>query len=421
MKTQLEELNPWWYENYDFPKKIIERNFLNLVRNNLANNDVILFHGTIGLGKTFTLYSLINELLNDLSIEAKRIIFLDCKENIDINNILNIVENNSPKKTFLFLDNANEFKKFDKLLTKHKDLLKIIASSNKEDLNYNFTNKLHRIEITPLSFSEFLQNKKIPIPNTKVSFNNLKSINEIKELENNLKQFLIYGGYPQIILTEDNRQKELSLLNLTKTIFNKSTTGLEDTSRYLSLNVGKLLNLCDLAEFIGISRYKAEKNISSLEDYRFISFLPSYDTNIKKALNKSYKIFLHDTGFRNALINFFNSVEQRNDLDSLCQNFIALELCYFPENESMSFFRTTNQTEINFIIENNNSIIPIQVVTAKQQNNIPRIFKSFILQKEREMSKMLVITKDVLKKEYLNGIPIYFIPTHLISFWNGKA
>jgi len=383
----------------------------------------MVFQGATGIGKTVALQYLIDELLDVLHIQLHRVLYVDIKQNINFNDIIGIVENNSPYKTYLFIDNIDymsDYSVIEKLLTKYASLVKIVITTTKDIhfLDGIINTKIRFIDIFPLSFLEFLQAKRNGQQFTKVNYEKLKEINKDEKIPHLLEEYILYGGYPSVVSEADVMQKPKLLNYIISSIYKDDIFRLEDISKYLSLHTGELLNLCDLAVFLDLSRYKSEKNLAILEELKLISFLPSFETKIKKALVKSYKIFFHDTGFRNSIIGLFHSLNNRNDKINLYQNFIALQLYNALNGEYMSFFRTTNQTEINFIIEKKDSIIPVQLVGFKAQNNIPRIFKTFIKNSNRKISKMIVITKDVMKKEKIDNIIVYFIPIHLISFWN---
>ena len=58
-----------------------------------------------------------------------------------------------------------------------------------------------------------------------------------------------------------------------------------------------------------------------------------------------------DLGLRNYVINSFNQTEMRQDLGDLFENFYFLEMLKgdFYGLDKINFWRTTNQTEIDFI------------------------------------------------------------------------
>jgi hypothetical protein len=263
-----------------------------------------------------------------------------------------------------------------------------------------------------------LNHNNIYIPPGKYNIEELKNISGEKKILELFNSYLIYGGYPQVVNTNDVTLKKQLLKSIVEQIPNPPLMEIKQTLDYFALNISELLNICDLGSYVGVSRYKAEKNLAEIEDLKMISFIPSLDTKIKKSLVKSYKIVYHDTGVRNKLLNIFNDLDHRNDVTKLYQNFLNLYLYNSKHTKELSFFRTTNQTEINIILESNNGIIPIQASYTKSQNKTPRIFKNFQENFEKDLAYMVVITKDIIKTEIIDNIPIYFIPAHLSVFWN---
>ena len=58
----------------------------------------------------------------------------------------------------------------------------------------------------------------------------------------------------------------------------------------------------------------------------FIVFkLNSFSRNKRKEISKSIKVYFHDLGIRNSLIENYNSLEIRNDAGFLWENFCIIE------------------------------------------------------------------------------------------------
>ncbi|MFX5793467.1 DUF4143 domain-containing protein, partial [Acinetobacter baumannii] len=79
----------------------------------------------------------------------------------------------------------------------------------------------------------------------------------------------------------------------------------------------------------------------------------SFSRNLRNELKKSKKIYFFDNGIRNALIANFSTVEQRNDMGALWENFLVAErIKYNHYNQLWSncwFWRTTEQQEVDWI------------------------------------------------------------------------
>ena len=83
-----------------------------------------------------------------------------------------------------------------------------------------------------------------------------------------------------------------------------------------------------------------------------------------------------DLGLRNYVINNFNAPSLRGDLGDLFENLFLLELLHndpYSLNK-VNYWRTTNQTEIDFIVRRGDSIHAIEVKWGKSA--IPKSFKT---------------------------------------------
>ena len=61
------------------------------------------------------------------------------------------------------------------------------------------------------------------------------------------------------------------------------------------------------------------------------------------------KVFFHDPGFRNTLLNQFLPVEQRLDKGMLIENYAYIRLRTLHGNDNLRFWRTTDGNEVDFV------------------------------------------------------------------------
>jgi predicted AAA+ superfamily ATPase len=83
-----------------------------------------------------------------------------------------------------------------------------------------------------------------------------------------------------------------------------------------------------------------------------------------------------DLGLRNFVLNNFNPLALRNDQGNLFENFFLLELLkddHYSLNK-INFWRTTNQTEIDFIVSGEDKTEAIEVKWDKE--SIPKGFET---------------------------------------------
>jgi predicted AAA+ superfamily ATPase len=92
-----------------------------------------------------------------------------------------------------------------------------------------------------------------------------------------------------------------------------------------------------------------------LEQAYIIFRLTSYARNERNELKFSKKIYFHDIGIRNALIQNYNPVDIRTDTGHLWENFVISERQKYISNNNFSrstyFWRNHAQAEIDYIEE----------------------------------------------------------------------
>ncbi len=253
--------------------------------------------------------------------------------------------------------------------------------------------------IKALDFEEFLQFKKSDC--VKYLFQKDIPINIKNKFDEELNEYLVFGSMPAVVLQGDYELKQTMLREYVGTYINKdirSIGKIENISQFntvvkiLSSQIGNLLNISELASTANIPRRKVEKYIELLEHTFVLNKIKSFHNNIRKQITKMPKIYFFDVGIRNAILNNFLSMENRQDCGELFENFVFLELKN-NLSDDIFFYRTILKSEIDFIIEKVNAIELIEVKYKKLQKPIDsRALRSLDVNKKKE-KKMFVINR----------------------------
>lgn len=152
-----------------------------------------------------------------------------------------------------------------------------------------------------------------------------------------LEDFLIFGGYPEVVATEEKKEKtrlltEISSTSLLKDILAldrvKSSSVLLDLLRLLAFQVGSEVSLSDLGGKLGLD-YKTVGRYIDLFEKSFVIFtLGGFSRNLRNEMTKKAKYYFFDTGIRNALIVNFNRPALRNYIGQLWENFLFISFCF---------------------------------------------------------------------------------------------
>lgn len=177
-----------------------------------------------------------------------------------------------------------------------------------------------------------------------------------------LSHRLLFGAYPEVVTSPGKEREilhELADSYLYKDILTWERVGkphqLEKLLKALALQLGQEVSYNELGKTAGLDNQTVERYIDLLEKTFVVFRLPAFARNVRTELKKSRKIYFHDLGIRNAVINTFTPLENRSDTGSLWENYLIVErmklISAEPKNCNRYFWRTTQQQEIDYIEE----------------------------------------------------------------------
>lgn len=138
-----------------------------------------------------------------------------------------------------------------------------------------------------------------------------------------------------------------------------------------ALRIGTTLNFSDIATNCGVTENTIRHWIGLLETSFILFLLPSYHNNLGKRITKSPKLFFYDVGLATTLMGFNTDmlIKDRAIYGALFENMIlvdSIKNCNaYGLRPSLSFFRDSNQKEIDLIIELGNKIVPIEIKASQ--------------------------------------------------------
>ncbi len=150
--------------------------------------------------------------------------------------------------------------------------------------------------------------------------------------------------------------------------------------RALALQVGSEVSLNELSELLEIDKKTINNYINILEKAYIIFRLGSFSRNIRNEIKFNQKIYFYDTGVRNAVLGNFTSLNNRNDLGGLWENFLISERLKKNKYEfsfaNSYFWRNINKQEIDYIEELDGKITGYEIKwNPKSRIRLPKIFK----------------------------------------------
>ena len=385
----------------------IERKIYTKIKKHLDRKEYTIITGARQTGKT----TLITRLFKELKSGSDNVFYLTL-ENSDVLRDINetpenifkyalrpddpLTQDTENKRVVLFIDEIqyadkpSHFLKY--LYDKYLGNLKIIATgSSAFYLDSSFEDSLagrKRIFILKtLSFEEFLyftnRNDLLEILQIMREQPDFISTQKDEMLEK-FNHYLIYGGYPSVVLETDFDEK-VELLKEIKNSFLKrdiEESGVNNHDAFyklamlLSGQTGNLVNKNELSNTIGIDNKTIERYLFVLQKCFHIELLRPFSGNLRKELTKMPMIYFYDSGMRNVLLNRFFPFDLREDKGPLLENYVFRRLAEKYDIDDIRFWRTTDNKEIDFIVNENDGRLAYEVKFScrKKKNNASKVF-----------------------------------------------
>lgn len=142
-----------------------------------------------------------------------------------------------------------------------------------------------------------------------------------------------------------------------------------------ALRVGTTLNFADLAANCGMSVPTVKAWLSLLETSFILFLLPSYHENLGKRVTKSPKLYFYDVGLAAALMGVDSAIitQKRDIYGALFENMVIVDIIKngnaAPTRPNLTFYRDTNQNEVDLIIETGGTTIPVEIKASQTMDN----------------------------------------------------
>lgn len=356
--------------------KFYSRKLFRQIKPFIDTHDIIVIHGARQTGKTTLLKMLIQTLPSDdvyyFDLEDNRLLDV-CNDGPDpvVQYLRQKGALKEQQKFYLIIDEIQYLSNpssFLKLLHDHYDYLKLIVSGSssfaiKSKFKDSLVGRTVNFELYPLDFEEFLSFKNQTF-NLKEKITSKLLINELKKL---YTEYVLFGGYPKIVLADSINFKETYLQQIIDTYIKSDIRDLaqiRDISKFnkllyiLASQSGQLLNVTELANTTQLARQTIDEYLFILENTYIIKLVTPFSQNIRSELFKKPKIFFYDTGiltmlrFKMLAKELTGSVFETSIFSELIKNF---------NDDSIYFWRTHDKKEIDFIISKQNNMLPIEV------------------------------------------------------------
>jgi len=413
--------------------KLIERE----LKIPLDTNMIISIIGPRQAGKTYRMYQLIREVSNN--VPRSNILYIDFEHerlrNLDANHLEDMMkifyQIFSPiddEPIYLFLDEIQNVRDWDKWVRRiyNSNRFKIFISGSSSKLSSReiaTTLRGRSIDyvILPFSFREFLKARNFEI----------KDINVISYLEERgrilrlLDEYVRFGGYPKVVLSEDYELKNKILKTYYETIFYRDLVErykvdpilMDNFLRYVIKCFTNKISISKIHNFLKSIGLKCSKNtlikfLKYAEEIFLLIPMEIFSYNIKDRKQYPKKIHVIDNGIIRAL---YPEVEE--EYGKLMENTVAIELIRrIGDVRDISYWKEYGKrdgNEVDFVIRSGSYVKEvIQVTYANSKSEIHnREIKSLMkASKELNCKNLKIITWDYEGEINVENIEIKCIP-----------
>lgn len=309
---------------------IIERNYyLNKLIAKRHNGMIKIVTGIRRCGKSFLLSTIYANWLRQQGVDNNHIIAINLedrrnKELRDPDALLSYIDSKltDEKVHYIMIDEIQHVNEFEDVLNSYLNMPNAdvyVTGSNarflSKDVITTFRGRGDEIKLYPLTFKEF---------------STVRS-GERSEL---LRDYMIFGGLPQVVLEQTNDSKIEKLKALFENTYQRDIIErykirnpeiLDTLLNILASSIGGLTNPSKLANtFESVKHEKISRNtIVKYLEYLCESFLAEkverFDIKGKRYIDSPFKYYFTDCGLRNARINF-RQVEYSHLLENVIYN-----------------------------------------------------------------------------------------------------
>ena len=376
-----------------------------------SKNRVVSITGIRRAGKS----SVLMLIYRKLTALGKKAAYVNLEDNrLQIPGILDEILKQTPDADWLLLDEVTSVKEWENWIHRINEMktVHLITTSSLNKLS-RFPPKALRgrisyFELFPLSFVEFLEFRNIKMPET---------TREIGIVERKLDNYLTYGGFPEVVLSENKVSIIQEYMNsiIALDVASLSTVSLRVVFDFSAQLIGT--TLFSATKFENIMKNVGHKigkstllELERLFETAYLAFfVPVFSTKIKDEALYPRKVYLGDTGF-------FYAARGKKNFGRLYENAVFLQLRRkLNPLEQISYYRSPGGQEVDFVIRQGSKVKKlIQVVyDLDDERTKKRELKSLVeaageFGLDGKKGELLIITKDYEAKEGVSGKKITY-------------
>lgn len=374
----LEVLMDWNYWG-SYKRNFIKRNdYFKKINNLCKGNEVVVIKGVRRSGKSSIAYLFIKNLI-DLGLDAKKTLFINF-EDPRLPSVISLEELNRIFETYLKNVESNPkyvvldevqyiegWEKFARFLPEAKGIKVIVTGSSSklmsEEYSTVLTGRHVDVEVFPLSFSEFLKFKNLEV---KEKIDIIKERINIKRL---LDEYIEWGGFPEVVLSEETERKsellrsyfyDILLKDIVRRYRIKKVLELEKLAKFYISNISTIQSFHKLKGLLNLSLDTVERFSRYMLIARLFLFLDNFSYSIKEQVRSMKKVYTIDLGFYK-----LHGFKVSENIGRVIENVVMLHLLRKMEfNPIMKiFYLKMNNYEVDFVVKEGSEVKQLIQVT----------------------------------------------------------
>jgi len=392
-----------------FPRRILAD-----LKKQIETDEIVVLTGMRRAGKTTLLRMIFDKIPggNKVFLDIENPLEQQIFEETDYNNIwANLASYgiSAKSKSYIFIDEIQakpDVVRAVKYLHDHYKVKFFLTGSSSFYLKNLFPESLSGRKavfvLYPLDFEEFLifkGKRRAPAEGFKEK---LKSKNKVS-FEQNRKlydEYLEYGGFPQVALTDDNTRKKQQLNDILKSYFEKEVLSLaefrqikafRDLMMLIMRRAGSQIDISKLASEVGVSRPTVYSYIYFLEATYFIDLISPFSRSVDREVSGTKKLYVCDNG----ILNQFGRVSE----GAMFENAVYHDIRKYGE---VKYYRKRSGAEIDFVLPDISTAVEIKrtgresdykklTVTAKSL----KLKENYIVTKNFDSGQFSIPAQDI--------------------------
>lgn len=322
----------------------------------------------------------------------------------------------------IVLDEVQNIKNWEKWVrrTMEKENVQIVMTGStssllKTEVSTALTGRSLTLEVFPLSFHEFLKFKGVVLEDQ------LDVVKNKAKIERLFMEYLQFGGFPRVVLEEDEFLKREMLKELFDGIvmrdilFRHGFRDVNSVKLVAELAINSFSSLKSVSslrnELAGILKRKVSPNfvaevMEALRESYLLFTIPPFSPKIKDVKKYPKKIYAVDTGLATTVTLSFSK-----NLGRLVENAVALHLIKKYGENNLFYYR--GKREVDFILREGLRITKAIQVTWDLRESYEREVKALLeAMNVFDLEEGIIVTADQEREEVYEDKEIRVLP-----FW----